>query len=99
MNYKGEGITRNLAKAVEWFGKAADAGHPTAQLNFGTMYSKGDGVPKDLVQAYKWANLAASAKEAGAADFRASLAAMMTPDQIARAEKLSREWKPRLSLR
>jgi TPR repeat protein len=66
------------------------------------MYDKGQGVPQDYVQAHMWYNLAASrfsASEAegrnSAVEFRDLTAALMTPAQIAEAQKLAREWKPK----
>jgi len=56
-------------------------------------------VPKDAVEAYKWYNLASAQgdKDAAnakyAADVREQLAASMTPDQIAEAQKLSTEFQ------
>ncbi len=60
------------------------------------MYAKGQGVPQNYEQAYIWFDLAAS--RAGDASIpiknRDDVAAMMTPDQIAEAQRLAREWKP-----
>ena len=41
---KGEGTPQNLAKAAEYFRKAAEAGHLKSQVNLGTMYVQGRGV-------------------------------------------------------
>jgi len=66
------------------------------------MYVLGSGVPQDYVQAHMWCNLAASQypdteaeKRDNAAEFRDRTAALMTPAQIAEAQKLAREWKPK----
>jgi len=61
------------------------------------FYSKG--VPQDYALAHMWFNLSASrATEAklrdSAAKSRDELAAQMTPDEIAEAQRLAREWKP-----
>jgi TPR repeat protein len=61
------------------------------------MYEAGIGVPKDYVLAYMWWNLAAARSLPGdtvAAEARDKVAAKMTADQIAEAQKLAREWKP-----
>jgi hypothetical protein len=59
-------------------------------------------VEQDYVQAYKWFDLAATKFSAGEAEMRAAavrsrdyVAARMTPAQIAEAQKLAREWKPK----
>jgi TPR repeat protein len=72
--------------------------HSVSQLSLGALYFKGNGVPKDYVQAYMWSDLAASADENlhdMAVENRDAAAAQMTPDQIARAQKLVREGKPK----
>ena len=43
-----------------------------------------------------WFNLAAAQGTRGAAEWRERLAARMTPAQIAEAQKLASEWKPKL---
>ena len=60
------------------------------------MYDQGRGVPQDYVQAHKWMNLAAS-RQTGeerqrSADRRDTLARLMTPAQLAEAQRLAREW-------
>jgi TPR repeat protein len=58
------------------------------------MYSMGWGVPKDHVLGYKWFNLAAAQGYHGAGQDRDFIAKVMTPDQIAEAQRMAREWKP-----
>ena len=100
--YKGRGVPQDYAAAVSWFRKAADQGYATAQYNLGIMYDPGQGVPQDYVQAYMWFNLAARATmrptrraAIDAVRNRDRVAAKMTPAQIAEAQKLAREWKPK----
>ncbi|MFQ5564708.1 MAG: sel1 repeat family protein, partial [Parvularculaceae bacterium] len=56
----------------------------------------GRGVPQDFVEAHKWFNLAASRASGDiretAAKNRDIMAAKMTPEQIAEAQKQAREW-------
>jgi hypothetical protein len=54
------------------------------------------GVPQDYVQAHMWLNLAAAHDDEVklATVARDELAAKMTPDQIAEAQRMAREWKP-----
>jgi TPR repeat protein len=63
-------------------------------------------VPQDYVQAHKWLNLAASRFPASekenrdkAVKYRDLATAKMTPAQIAEAQKLAREWKPKSELK
>ena len=56
------------------------------------------GVPQDLVQSHMWYSLVASQGSRNATDATKSrdyLADMMTPEQLAEAQKLAREWKPK----
>lgn len=94
----GEGVPQDGAEAAKWYRKAADQGNARAQNNLGLMYAKGQGVPQDGAEAHKWFNLAAS-KSTGEdqkkfAELRDTIAAKMTPQQIAEAQRLAREWKP-----
>jgi hypothetical protein len=98
----GQGVSQDDAAAASWFRKAADQGEAAGQFNLGILYAHGRGVPVDAVQAYKWFNLAslrydASDKERreNAVRNRDMVAAKMTPAQIAEAQKLAREWKPK----
>jgi TPR repeat protein len=58
------------------------------------MYEWGYGVPQDYAQAHMWFNLAGASGDADAIKKRDTIARKMTPDQIAEAQRLAREWKP-----
>jgi TPR repeat protein len=77
--------------ALRWFRMAAEQGDAAAQLNLGFMYAKGQGVPQDYVQAHLWLNLAAAQGDQDAQERRDILARLMTPTQIAEAQRLARE--------
>ncbi len=99
---EGQGVPQDYAEAVKWYRKAVEQGQASAQLNLGFMYSKGQGVPQDYVQAHMWYNLAASRLPPGsdrdrAVKNREFIAEKMTPAQIAEAQRLAREWKPKRS--
>jgi uncharacterized protein len=86
----------DAAAAVSWFRKAADQGHALAQYGLGAVYYDGRGAPQDYVLAHMWFNLAAATGMVdSAAGDRDMVAAKMTPAQIAEAQKLAREWKPK----
>jgi len=65
------------------------------------MYEHGQGVPQDYVSAHMWLNLAATSRATDpaardeAAKERDMLAAKMTPAQIAEAQRLASELKPK----
>ncbi len=90
----GEGVPQDDAEAAKWYRLAAEQGHAVGQLSLGNMYRRGQGVPQDDVKAYKWFNLAGS-QIVSAFLSRDRVAAKMTPAQIAEAQKLAREWKPK----
>jgi TPR repeat protein len=79
--------------------RAAEQGYADAQFNLGVAYANGQGVPQDYGEAHMWLNLAASrASRTDAksyAEVRDDLAGKMTPQQIAEAQRLVREWKPK----
>jgi uncharacterized protein len=90
----GRGIPQDYAAAVKWFHLAADQGQANAQCFLGLMYFEGRGVPRDYVSAHMWLDFAAAAGIEDATQYRDALAAKMSPAQIAKAQRLAREWKP-----
>jgi uncharacterized protein len=52
-------------------------------------------VPIDLVQAHMWFNVSGANGYEDARELRDDLANRMTPAQIAEAQRLVREWKPK----
>jgi len=95
MYANGRGVPQDYAEAAKWFRLAADQGDATAQHNLALMYYSGKGVPKDNVLAHMWSHLAASQGGEDAVKKRDAIAALMTPQQIAEAQRLAREWKPK----
>ena len=85
----GEGLDQKRVQA-------ADPENAAAQFNLGVKYATGQGVPQDYVQAHMWFNLAASRSTGevreDAVERRDQTANEMTPDQLAEAHRLAREW-------
>ena len=102
MYANGQGVPHDYEVAVSWYRKAANQGYVIAQDRLGSIYFNGlYGISKtvrpDYVQAHMWYNLAAAQENFnGAAYSRDQIAARMTPAQIAEAQRLAREWKPKL---
>jgi uncharacterized protein len=95
---EGQGVPRDLPEGIKWSRRAAEQGFGPAQNTLGLCYTKGTGVPKDYLQAYRWLNLAAAQGGALADDARVSLVSAeryLTPEQVAEAQRLTREFKPR----
>jgi uncharacterized protein len=98
----GRGVPQDYAEAAKWYRLAADLGDAQAQYNLGLAYAKGEGVSPDNVSAHMWFNLAAArfpASDARSRDAavrnRDLVAGNMTPAQLAEAQKLARDWKPK----
>ena len=50
----GDGVSKDLAKAVKWFLKAAEQGDTIAQFQLGICYAKGIGVDKNPTESVRW---------------------------------------------
>jgi TPR repeat protein len=70
----GRGGPPDLAQALAWYGKAAQAGQPDAMLALGQFYHEGRGVGRDLAEAASWYRQAA---HAGVAVAQYNLAVML----------------------
>ena len=102
MYAEGRGVPQDYAEAVKWYRLAADRSHAQAQYNLALSYANGEGVSQDYVRAHMWFNLAAAHFPASdvrnreiAVRNRGLVANKMTREQIAEAQDLAREWKPR----
>jgi len=100
MYHNGFGVKRDQAEAIKWFQKSAEQGDARAQYYVGIMYGAGHGVAKDLKLADMWLTLSASNPRSS---YRDSLYTReeikrverkMTPEQIAEAKDLAKNWKP-----
>jgi TPR repeat protein len=89
---KGQGLPQDYAEAAKWYRKAAEQGHRDAQFRLGVMHGNGEGVPQDIVQAHMLFSLAAAQEYEKAKETRDKAASEMTPDQIAEAQRMAREW-------
>ena len=96
--YRGNGVAQDYGEAVKWYRKAAERRHRKAQYSLGNAYYQGQGVPKDYVQAHMWMDLADSGSAGDDlkkySSARDEVAAKMTPQQIAEAQRLARGWEP-----
>jgi len=99
--YLGQFGKRDYVEAAKWYRFAADRSYAPAAYELAYLYKNGEGVPSDVVSAHMWSNLAAGwmGPEAylgkqQAVTLRSSLERTMTPEQIAEAHRLARQWKP-----
>lgn len=91
----GQGVAKDDREAVRWFGLAAEQGLAEAQFLLGVSYYRGEGVAKDRLRAYLWLNISAAQGLEKASKGRESIAKEMTRAEIAEAQRLSREWRPK----
>jgi len=91
----GAGVPQDDKESMRWYRLAANQGYDEAQLNLGLLYDTGQRLPQDYVLAHMWYNLAAAQGNENAPASRDALTEKMTPAQIAEAQKLAREWKPK----
>ena len=61
----------------------------------GLLYKDGKGVPEDPVKAYFWLTLASNQGQNDAKAARAALATKLSKDEVAKAEEMARNWKPK----
>ena len=96
----GWGVSQDYTEAVKWYRSAAEQGDSNGQGTLGLMYDQGLGVARDQVKGLMWYSLAAARFPPGedrdtAVRNRKIVATQMTPEQLAEAQRLAREWKPK----
>ena len=93
MSYaNGNNVQKNEIQSMKWYLKSAEQGILKGQVNVSVLYGMGKGVPKNNKLAYMWANIAAANGAKRAKGIKTLLSKDMTKEQIAEAQKLSREW-------
>ncbi len=85
-------VPRESAEAMVWYRRAAEQGNAAAQYQLGVIYFFGEGVRPDRVSAYMWFHLAGANGYAAGVPWRDRVARDMSPEQIAAAQRLAREW-------
>ena len=103
MYEKGHDVPQDYNKASMWYEMAANQGNAEAQFHIGRLYASGQGVPQEYVLAYMWFTLAASHYPASETANRSNavanlneIAIKMVPEEIAEAQRMAREWKPKV---
>ncbi len=85
-------MARRDSVSCEILDLAAHGGAADALFELGLHYASGREGGQDLVSAHKWLNLAALRGNIEARRYRQELAEDMTKAQIAKAQRLAREW-------
>lgn len=98
--HNGFGVKRDPAEAAKWFQKAAQQGDARSQYYAGILYAAGKGVTKDLPMADMWLTLSATNPKSSYRDTHYTreeidkIEKKMTPEQVAQAKELVKNWKP-----
>ncbi len=92
MYANGAGVPVDATEAMRWFTLAAEQGDAGAQSNLGFMYANGAAGQPDFVLAHMWSNLASAQGSELAQENKNLFEQRMTREEIAEAQRLSREW-------
>jgi TPR repeat protein len=102
MHAEGQGVPQDYVQAIKWYRLAAEQGEARAMFNLGVSYAEGQGTDQNYILAYMWFNLAAPRFLPSEADRRRVAlhnrdltASRMSREQIAEAQRLAREWRPK----
>jgi hypothetical protein len=93
----GRGTTASTLKAMTWYLLSADNDFPRAQFALGFMYMNAIGVDKNDVQALRWFRICERHAGFGYSAGKSAdlVKRKMTSEQIAEAERLAQDWKPK----
>jgi hypothetical protein len=90
------GVGADQGQAAQFFGRAAELGYAQAQANLGNLHFTGRGVLQDYVEAHKWLNIAGTGLEGDernqCVELRDKVAGLMTPAQLAEAQRRAADW-------
>lgn len=97
MYKEGNGVTKDVPRAIKLLETAAIAGRPLAQHHLGYIYFNGDGIAKDLPRALMWLQIAAQNYEDEESRNRViedgvNLAKKMTKEEQQRAVDMANDW-------
>lgn len=107
----GDGVPRDIPRALGWIRKAAERGAPAAQLQLGSLYSGGNCVARNYVMAYYWLAIAAKRADSSvhiynivqvrdfADKWARSVRPALTPAQRATVDQRVARWAPTPSVR
>ena len=91
MYYTGQGVPQDFKEAVGWYTKAAEQGYLLAQGNLAMLYADEDSM-KDRIKAHMWLSIAGANGNTSAKNKAWIMEVMMSPEQIAEANRLAEEW-------
>lgn len=86
--FNGWGAAPDPQKAIDWWLQAAANKNARAMFNLGTVIARGRHVKRDFVRAFWWLTQASTHGYAGADDVLKTLRKVMSPADIARADRM-----------
>jgi DNA-directed RNA polymerase subunit RPC12/RpoP len=92
----GLGTLQNYRSALEYFTKSAELGHMDAEYRLGLLYRDGLATPPNKEAAYLWLNIAAARGHEDALLYRDKLAAVMSSQELHRAQEASAQTNSKL---
>jgi uncharacterized protein len=93
----GLGTLQNYRLALDFFTRSAEQGHLEAEFRLGMLYRDGLAMPPDKESAYIWLNIAAARGHPDALQLRDKLAAVMTTEELNRAQEASTHMHAKVS--
>ena len=97
----GRGVAKDEGAAARWFREAAERGEAHSQYRLGALYANGQAVERDLLQGYYWLSLSARGLGpsdelvASARQYRDQVASQLTSTDLAQADMLVQQWRPK----
>lgn len=88
----GYGVKKDLAKALELYGKAANLGHVPAQKEYGTALAIGDGAEQNVFEGLKWLIIASKAGDKGAQQYALRFSKYMNRSVVLKARRDAAQW-------
>ncbi len=91
----GAGGEENIEEAARWFEEAALRGLTDSQYNLAILFQQGRGRPQSAADAYAWFSIAGAGGDSGAAQQAQSIAATLTEELRAQADRVIASFTPR----
>ena len=89
----GEGVAKDASMAVNWYSRAAKAGHPEAASELATLFFDGREVETDRVVAHAWASYAVANKAKGADALLTRIERKLDTEELSAARRLFAQWQ------
>jgi len=97
---KAQGVPDSLAESAKYFKLAGEYGDCDGQCGYAEACRDGIAIPRDYVEAYAWYNLAVNTLRGyDARTERDSLETKMSKEQVAEAQKRTKEYRDAIEKR